>query len=155
MYRFFNKLNASAYISPFSYVRNHRNISIGLKTYINANVVLWPVELCIGNYTEINPGTCIYGRVIIGSYVMIAPNVMIAGGNHSKLLNNVPMIFQKCTEKGIIIEDDVWIGANSVILDGVTIKKGAVVAAGSIVTKNVQSNAIYAGNPARIIKFRN
>lgn len=58
------------------------------------------------------------------------------------------------TRTGIIIEDDVWIGANSVILPGVTIKKGAVVGAGSVVTKDVPSYAVVCGNPARVIKYR-
>ena len=54
----------------------------------------------------------------------------------------------------ITIHDDVWIGANSVVLPGITIGAGAVVAAGSIVTKDVEENAIVAGNPARLIRFR-
>ncbi len=54
----------------------------------------------------------------------------------------------------IIIEDDVWIGANSVILPGVTIKKGAIIGAGSVVTKDVPQYAIVCGNPAHIIRYR-
>ena len=57
-------------------------------------------------------------------------------------------------KRNIIIEDDVWIGANSVILPGITIEQGAVIGAGSVVTKDVPSYAIVAGNPAKIIKYR-
>ena len=54
----------------------------------------------------------------------------------------------------IIIKNDVWIGANCIILDGITIENGAVIAAGSVVTKNVPAYAIVGGNPAKIIKYR-
>lgn len=55
---------------------------------------------------------------------------------------------------GIIIEDDVWIGCNSVILPGVKIGTGAIIGAGSVVTKNIPANAIVCGNPAKILKYR-
>ena len=57
-------------------------------------------------------------------------------------------------KNNVIIEDDVWVGANSVLLPGVIIKKGAVIAAGSVVVKNVPQYAVVAGNPAKIIKYR-
>jgi acetyltransferase-like isoleucine patch superfamily enzyme len=85
---------------------------------------------------------------------MIAPNCMISGGNHNYIDNLIPMIFQSSNSKGIIIDDDVWIGANSVILDGVTIEKGAIIAAGSVVKNNVAKYEIVAGNPAKKIKSR-
>ena len=66
-----------------------------------------------------------------------------------------PMIQQRCPPNvGIVIGNDVWIGANSVILDGVKIGEGAIIGAGSVVTKDVKSFAIVAGNPARFIKKR-
>lgn len=64
------------------------------------------------------------------------------------------MIAQGCNEKGIVIENDVWIGANSVITDGVTIKMGSIIAAGAVVTKDTELNSINAGVPSKIIKFR-
>ena len=86
---------------------------------------------------------------------MIAPNCMIASGNHGIKDNNIPMIEQQCYSKGkIVIEDDVWIGANCVILDGVKISTGAVVGGGSIVTKDIPHKAVVVGNPAKIIKYR-
>jgi len=85
---------------------------------------------------------------------MIAPNVVITGGSHGKELCGTPMFLQKCDAKGINIGSDVWIGANAVILDGVTIGTGAIVGAGAVVTKSVDENGIVAGNPARIIGHR-
>ena len=57
--------------------------------------------------------------------------------------------------KDIIVEDDVWVGANSIILKGVTLKKGSVIAAGSVVTKSTTPFSLYAGNPAKFIKLLN
>ena len=86
---------------------------------------------------------------------MIAPHVTLAAGNHNFSNLNVPMLKQGCNSKGgINIEDDVWIGANSVVVDGVTIGTGAVIAAGAVVTKNVPPYAIMAGVPAKKIDSR-
>ena len=64
------------------------------------------------------------------------------------------MTYQDRVEKDIIVGNDVWIGANSVILSGVKINDGAIVASGSIVTKEVPANAIVGGCPAKVIKYR-
>ncbi|MCW3786766.1 acyltransferase [Plebeiibacterium sediminum] len=135
-------------------IRNFNNVEIGDKVIINRQVVIWVSKLTIGNNVQINPNTCIYGRVEIGNNVMIAPNCMIASGNHGIDFGKV-MIEQNCTTKGpIIIKDDVWIGANSVILDGVNIGKGAVIGAGSVVSHDVPEYSIVFGNPARFYKTR-
>lgn len=142
------------YISSKSSVLNYANISLGKKVFINPFVTIWPVSLQIGNNVQINPGTSIYGTVIIGDNVMIAPNCMIVGGNHGFQNNNVPMIEQKSTEKGIIIEDDVWIGANCVVLDGVRIAKGSVIGAGAVVTRDTEPYSINLGSPSKMVKIR-
>jgi acetyltransferase-like isoleucine patch superfamily enzyme len=128
-------------------------ISIGEKCVINRNCIIWG-NITIGNCVVINPSSVLYGNVKIGNKVMIAPNVMIAGGNHGILDNGIPMINQESKSKGITIGSDIWIGANSVILDGVIIEDGAVIAAGSVVTKNVTSFTIVAGNPATLLRKR-
>lgn len=154
-YFLYKRISISTYISLKASIRNHQNIILSQNTIINCYVILWPIELVIGKYSQINPGTTIYGKVKIGDNVMIAPNCMIAGGNHTTSNLDIPMRFQGSNEKGIIINDDVWIGANSVILDGVTIGQGTIVGAGSIVTKNLEPYAVYFGNPAKLIKRRN
>lgn len=114
-------------------------------------------DVIISDYTTINPFTVIYGGsgVIIGKYVMIAPHCMIASGNHNYLDTEKPMCNSGNLTKGpIIIEDDVWIGANCTIIDGVTIEQGAVVAANSLVNKNVRAYDIVGGVPAKFIRNR-
>lgn len=150
---FYGKLGRNVYVHHLASIRNHSNIYFGSNVTINRNVIIWAL-LVTKNNIQINPGTCIYGNVEIGENVMIAPNVMIAGGNHGIILNDVPMIFQNSNSKGIKICNDVWIGANSVILDGVTINTGSIIAAGSVVTKDVDSFSIVTGNPAKFLKLR-
>ena len=108
----------------------------------------------IGNKSSIGDNNYIQGKVKIGNNVMIGPQVMFIASNHNYKDINIPMNMQGKTEKGIIVEDNVWIGARAIILDGVRIKKGTIVAAGSIVTKDTQENTIVGGNPAKIIKNR-
>lgn len=86
---------------------------------------------------------------------MTGPHTVIAAGNHDYRDITVPMLELKGFGKGPIkIEDDVWIGANCTITDGVTIKKGAVVGANNVVTKDVSEYDIVAGCPAKVIGNR-
>lgn len=153
MWPFYGRLGWGSYVSPGANIRNHRFLYLGKHTIVNPNVTLW-CQLKTGSHVTFNPGSCVYGPVVMGDNVMIAPNVMIAGGNHGTLLNGVPMTRQPCQADGIIISDDVWIGANSVVVDGVKIAEGAVVAAGAVVTKDVPRNMIVGGVPARVIRPR-
>jgi acetyltransferase-like isoleucine patch superfamily enzyme len=101
-------------------------------------------------------------KLIIGNYCSISSGVLfILGGNHrSEIFSTYPFKYfftneEESLSKGpIIIEDDVWIGTNSVILSGVTISKGTIVAAGSIVTKSTIPYSIIGGNPSKLIKMR-
>ncbi len=106
----------------------------------------------IGEYNNIRAGG---GLIQIGNNCLISQHITIVCSGHGikkeELIRNQAWTTNK---NHVVINDDVWIGANSVILPGVTIGKGAVVAAGSIVTKNVPEFAIVAGNPARVIKYR-
>ena len=91
----------------------------------------------------------------IGNNVMLPERVQIIGGNHAFDRIDIPISQQGEGKQGAItIEDDVWIGASAIVLTGVTIGKGSVVAAGSVVTKDVEPYSIVAGNPARFIKSR-
>jgi acetyltransferase-like isoleucine patch superfamily enzyme len=107
-----------------------------------------------GRNVSFGPGSAIYGKVTIGDDVMIAPNVVIAGGSHGTARNGVPMARQPDVSIGITIANDVWIGANAVIADGVTIGDGAIVGAGAVVTRDVAPYAVVVGNPARVLRYR-
>jgi len=96
----------------------------------------------------------------IGNNVMFGPEVTIRGGNHRFDLPGIPMINvtndMKLAEhdRGVVIEDDVWIGTRAIILHGVTIGRGSVIGAGSVVTRSVPEFTIAAGVPARVIRDR-
>ncbi|MDO8523669.1 MAG: acyltransferase [bacterium] len=95
-----------------------------------------------------------YGGVRIGNGVRIAPQVVIVAQNHNFDDLSRPIYEQGFNSKGIVIADDVWIGAGAKILDGVTIGTGAIVGAGSVVTRDVPPMAIVAGVPARVLRMR-
>jgi len=96
----------------------------------------------------------------IGNKVMFGPEVSIRGGNHTTSYLGRFMVDVGNTEKrpeddkGVVIEDDVWVGTRAIILHGVTVGRGAIVAAGALVTKSVPPYAIVGGIPAKIIRFR-
>ncbi|MEZ4731847.1 MAG: acyltransferase [Caldilineaceae bacterium] len=92
------------------------------------------------------------GGITIGDRVYTAPSVQMLAVNHIFHDPNRPMVEQGITAEGIVVEDDVWIGAGAIITDGVRIGKGAVVAAGAVVTKDVPAHTVVGGVPARVIK---
>lgn len=154
---FYKKTFILNYISPLSVIKHKRNIMLNRFIEIRAFTYLSTSHLVIDSYSQINPGTVIYGSVEIGKYVMIAPNCTIAGGTHAYEDKLIPMRFQNSTpfNQGIVIDEDVWIGANSVILNGVKISKGCIIAAGSVVTKSTEYEySIYGGVPAKFIRLR-
>jgi acetyltransferase-like isoleucine patch superfamily enzyme len=92
------------------------------------------------------------GGIKIGQNVIMGPKVGLYSENHTYQDPTIPIRLQKTTRKGILIEDNCWIGANSTIVDGVHIHQGCVVAAGSVVTKDIPPHTLVAGVPARAIK---
>ncbi|MBQ1412352.1 MAG: transferase, partial [Clostridia bacterium] len=97
----------------------------------------------------------LHGKVIIGKNVMMGSDCVIYVRNHRFDRTDIPMMKQGFTEEEpVIIEDDVWIGGRVSILPGVRIGTGAVIAAGAVVTKDVESYSVVGGNPARVIKKR-
>ena len=109
----------------------------------------------IGDFSELGTNCIIQSNTTIGKNVIMGPDVKIYTRNHKFESLEIPMQYQGHTEEKVVIGNDVWIGANSVILPGVTIGDHSIVAAGSVVTKDVPSFAIVGGVPAKIIKYRN
>lgn len=104
----------------------------------------------LGHFNFINA----QGGVYIGDNVIMGPYVKILSENHNFDDFDTLIKDQNVTRKGIVIGNDVWVGASVIILDGVTIGDGAVLAAGSVVNRNVPSYAVVAGCPATIKKYR-
>jgi acetyltransferase-like isoleucine patch superfamily enzyme len=102
----------------------------------------------IGEYSVIRG----QGGVQIGDRVYTSPFTQIIAVNHVFDDPQLPFVDQGITAEGIIIEDDVWLGAGAVITDGVKVGKGAVVAAGAVVTKDVPAHTVVGGVPAKVIK---
>ena len=94
------------------------------------------------------------GGVSIGDNVICGPRVSFHAENHVYSDPDTPIRLQGVTRRGIVVEDDCWIGAGAMVLDGVRIGKGTVVAAGAIVTRDVPPYSVVAGVPARVIKSR-
>lgn len=124
-------------ISPYVILDGAKNISIGNRCRINRGV-------------HING----HGGITIGNYILIGMNVVILTANHNFDKLDIPIYCQDSTANKVDIGDDVWLGANSIILPGVSIGRGCVVGAGSVVTKNIPEYSIAVGNPAKVIKTR-
>jgi len=111
-------------------------------------------DISIGNNSGIGINCRVAGPLEIGDDVMIAPNVSIFTQNHETENIHRPMRLQTAPKKKVTIGNDVWIGANAILLPGVTVGNGAIVAAGAVVTKDVPDFAVVGGNPAKVIKIR-
>jgi len=109
-------------------------------------------DVVIGDHTRIGIHNTIIGPVCIGSHVNLAQGITVTALNHNFKDIKKRIDEQGISTKPVIIGDDVWIGANAVILSGVTIGQHAVVAAGAVVTNDVPDNTVVGGVPAKIIK---
>lgn len=149
---------AGASFGPDVYIAEEAEIhtirlSVGRSSWIAGHAILRG-ELDLGDNVSVNPFACLSGKLQIGNGVRIASHVSIVGFNHGFDDIDTPIFRQPLTSKGITIEDDVWIGANAVVLDGVRIGRGAIIAAGAVVSQDIPAYAIVGGVPARVLKSR-
>jgi acetyltransferase-like isoleucine patch superfamily enzyme len=122
------------------HVYNFRNLP-------NAGITIGK-DCLVGEYSIIRG----QGGVTLGDRVYTSPFTQIIAVNHIFDDPTRPFIEQGITAEGIVIEDDVWLGAGAVITDGVRVGKGAIIAAGAVVTKDVPPHTVYGGVPAKLIK---
>lgn len=121
---------------PNSFVSKKNKIRIGKNFYMGNNCHL-------------------SANAVIGDNVLLASNVSFVGGDHIIDFIDVPIRESGRGElKTILIGDNVWVGHGAIIMHGVKIGSGVVVAAGSVVTKDIPPNAVFGGNPAKLIRYR-
>jgi acetyltransferase-like isoleucine patch superfamily enzyme len=180
--RILARMNPNGYVAPSAKL-HHNNLSLGKNIFIGDNVIIFqdtgggPVTLgdrvhfygdtyiqtgvggsiTIGDNVYIQPGcqfSAYKGIIRIGSDVQIAPRCAFYPYDHGFSLGNLISKQPLETKGGIIIDDDAWLGYGVIVLDGVRIGKGAVVGAGSVVTRDIPDDSIAAGVPARVIGQR-
>jgi acetyltransferase-like isoleucine patch superfamily enzyme len=152
--------------------KNKGQVRIGHNTHMRGELLVFAHggEICIGNYCYVGEGTRIWSakNISIGNYVLIAHGVNIHDNishpieaglrrTHTEQIihHGHPKKDIDLKEKEVMIMDDAWIGFNATVLRGVTIGRGAVIGACSVVTENVPDYAIVVGSPARIIGYAN
>ena len=113
-------------------------------------------RLSVGSFFGVNSGTYInaIGSITVGNHVLIGSNVTISSGRHSIQGTHPPIFSRETIPLPISIEDDVWIGAGAVIMPGITLRKGTVVGANAVVTKDTDEYAVVVGAPARTVRTR-
>lgn len=152
-------LQFHAYVSPQARVQFSKNIHLGEGTVVKPFAIVathtgqirMGKNCAISSFNHISTGEA---DLIFGDEVRIGPSVTILASSRNVKRRDLPIVQQGYTHKGIQIENDVLVGANSVILDGCHIGEGAVIGAGSVVTRDVPAYTIVAGAPARIIGER-
>ena len=140
----------------YGYYRK-KSPSLGKRVHIFEEVLLLEADhILIGKNTFINTRTIIQGGagVEIGENVLIGPEVIIMSTNHGYRERDRIIQYQGFKSEKVVIKDDVWIGARSIVLPGVTIGEGAVIAAGTVVTKDVEKYTVVGGNPATLLASR-
>ncbi len=133
-------------------------MKIGPYTRIHEQALLlsYGGDIELGENCSVNPFCVLYGLggLKIGNGVRIATHTVIVPANHGFDDPDTFIFRQAETRKGIVIEDDVWIGSGCRILDGVCIGRGSVIGAGAVVTRSIPAYSIAAGVPARVIGQR-
>lgn len=141
-------LHAGAYVEEGAvlYCRNESGVDESQDSFIRIGC-----RSFVGHYCNLRTGG---GSIEIGDDVILAQFVSLIASGHGVKRGSIIRLQGVPDKRGIKIGNDVWLGASSVVLPGVTIGNGAVIGAGAIVTKDVPENAIVVGNPARILRYR-
>ena len=138
----FNKCGDNVWFDPISSQFSYKTITLGKNVFIGPRAWF----------------SSSHSNIIIGDNVMFGPSDHIFGGNHKydlvgKLMNEVEKSSDH-RDKNVIIKNEVWVGGGVILLTGVTIGRGAIIGAGSVVTKDIMTYSVNAGNPCTLIKMR-
>lgn len=159
------EIHPSSRVSPLADIEDSirgTKIIVGENSVIDSFVKIKPAggngDLRLGSFCYINSGCVFYtgNGIRLGNHVLVAANCTFAPANHAFKDKNTLIREQGFAESrgGIHIEDDVWIGANCVILDGAYLRQGCVIAAGSVVRGEVSAYTIAGGNPLKVLGQR-
>ena len=157
------KIGSSFYVEKNARIRTVAHwgcgkVSLGKNCFLGegAMLVAQGGDIIIGDNTSINQYTVIYGMggAKIGNNVRIGPRCSIIPQNHNYKRRETTIISQGMTSAGVVIEDDVWLGAGVIVVDGVHIRQGSVIGAGAVVTKNTEPYSINVGVPVKKIGER-
>ena len=140
-------------------VQGFRHIRLGRGVGLNRHSSLYAARgritlgnnVFLGDFSSINANDA---EIIIGSNVAIGPMTLIQGANHNCDRLDIPIVEQGHRPSCVVIEDNVWIAAHCVVLPGVRIHSGAVVAAGAVVSRDVPAGAVVGGVPAKVLRYR-
>ncbi len=155
----FRELGADCVFEPGVLVFHPENIVLGRNVYVGHQSILkgyYKNEMRIGAETWIGQ-QCFFhsaGGLTIGSRVGIAPAVKILTSQHAEAGRETAVLFSPVTTAPVVVEDDADIGLGAILLPGVTVGRGAIVGAGSVVTRDVPPFAVVAGAPARLLRYR-
>lgn len=163
------KVGKNCAITPSAILICQENSTIEFEgnNYIGRNVEIGSSgKIFFGSHTSIQDRCIILGDVEIGRYCIFAPNIYLSSGRHyynlrptlyikdqDAMVQNDTELFKKHSNK-IVIEDDCWLGINVVVMSGITIGKGSVIGANSVVTRNVEPYSVMAGSPSILFKKR-
>ena len=159
------EIHATAQISRFADIEDSvrgTRIVVGAQSVIDSFVKIKPAgghgDLVVGERVVVNAGCVLYtgNGITLGNGVAVAPNCTFAPTNHGFARRDVPIRQQGFlpSKGGIVVEDDVWIGANCVLLDGTVLRRGCVIGAGSVVRGEIPAYSIQAGNPLQLRGWR-
>lgn len=158
-------IHPAARVSPLCDIEDSTRgtrIVVGARSTLDAFVKIKPAgglgDLLIGEDCAINSGCVLYtgNGIVLGNGVAVAANCTFAPTNHGFMRRDLTIRQQGFlpSKGGIVVEDDVWIGANCVLLDGAVLRRGCVIGAGSVVRGEVPAYSIQAGNPLQLRGWR-